>query len=520
MDFDVVLSGGEVLDGLGNPAIRADVGIIGERVKAIGDLSAATSGRRIDCSHKTICPGFIDIHTHSDLTVLLQRDLLSSLAQGVTSEVVGNCGFSLGLSTPDDVFALERRSMERSGGTIDWHTLSEFMQRVEDGGIAINIATLAGHGTLRKRVMGLAERLPDAAELSAMQRELAIALEAGAIGLSSGLEYVPGSYADVAELTALAKVAQEFGGFYATHLRDEGDFLEESVAEAIAVAEGAGIPLQLSHHKAEKPQNWGKIEKTLKTVQAARERGMDILMDQYPYTAYQTGLPTITLPVWAQGGTPKMVAERLQDPEFRARTRAAMTELDWNAVVIASCPPYPEYPGHSIAELARNAGMDPRDWVLDLLSSSEFWISAAHFAMSEEDVLTIMNDPNVCIGSDGVAQAPLPGADLTHPRTYGTFARILSHYVREKGVLTLAEAVRRMTSLPAKRLGWTERGRLTEGVIADIVVLDPKTVAESATFAQPHALALGIEHVFVAGSLAYQLGQSTSSRAGKILKNL
>jgi N-acyl-D-amino-acid deacylase len=516
--FDVILCGGDVLDGQGNPATRADVGVIGERVAAIGELSGASAGRRFDCIGKIVCPGFIDIHTHSDLTVLVQRDLLSSLAQGVTSEVVGNCGFALGLATKDDVFAIERRGLERAGVEIDWASLPEFLQRVEDGGIAINIATLAGHGTLRKRVMGLVERLPDSQEILAMQRELAAALEAGAIGLSSGLEYVPGSYADVDEMTALARVVRDAGGFYATHLRDEGDLLEESVAEAIAVAESAGVALQLSHHKAEKRANWGKVRKTLATVAAAKARGVDILLDQYPYTAYQTGLATIALPGWAVAGTPKALAERLREPQTRERVRSQMPDLDWSAVTIAACPPHPAYPGRSVAELAREADTEPQDWVLDLLSEGEAWISAAHFAMSEDDVRFVLQNPDVSIGSDAVAQAPLPGADLTHPRTYGTFARILSHYVRDEAVLSLPEAVRKMTSLPARRLGWSERGVLRAGAIADIAIIDLAEIGERASFTRPHALATGVERVFVAGSVAFESGQATGLRRGKILK--
>ena len=518
--FDTILSGGDVLDGQGSPSVKTDVGIVGEKIAAVGDLSQASAGRRIDCTGKTVCPGFIDIHTHSDITVLFQRDLLSSLSQGVTSEVVGNCGFSLGLATPDPIFALERRALERVGLGIDWETLPEFWQRVDGGGgIAINIATLAGHGTLRKRVMGLAERLPDSGELLAMQRELSRALEQGAIGLSSGLEYVPGMYADVAELTALAKITADAGGFYATHLRDEGDFLEESVAEAIAVAEGAGISLQLSHHKAERRANWGKIEKTLQTVREARSRGVEIVLDQYPYTAYQTALATIALPGWSVGGTPAAMAERLRDPKLRARVFQEMgAGLDWRDVVIAACPPHPDFPGKSVQFLADGRGVDPRDFVLDLLSEGEAWISAAHFAMSEADVRTVLSDPMVCIGSDGVAQAPSADSDLTHPRTYGTFTRILAKYVRGEALLSLPEAVRRMTGLPASRLGWSERGRLAPGCWADIAVLDLASVEEKATFTAPHALSSGVEQVFVGGTLTFEGGAPTGARRGRILK--
>jgi N-acyl-D-amino-acid deacylase len=520
--FDVILRGGTVFDGTGAEPIRADVGIVGERIASVGDLSTAAAGRVVEATGRYVCPGFIDIHTHSDLTILYTPSMLSSLAQGVTSEVFGNCGFSLGLAQGGADFAQEQRALERGGITLDWSDLRGFLERIEQSGIAIHVATLAGHGTLRKRVMGLAERRPDAAEQTALQNELAAALEAGAIGLSSGLEYVPGMYADVAELTALAKIAKDAGTFYATHLRDEGDRLEEAVAEAIAVAEGAGIPLQLSHHKAEKPQNWGKVARTLAMVDAAQQRGLDVLLDQYPYTAYQTGLATIALPAWSHGGTPQAMAARLMDLEVRNRARAEMTVLDWNAVQIASCPPHPDYIGRTLADIAATEQKDPRDIVLDLLSQSESWISAVHFALSEEDVRYVLSDPRVMIGSDSVASLPTGpmAADRTHPRTYGTFARVLSHYVRETGLLTWQEAIRRMTSLPAKRLGWTDRGRLASGYYADIVLLNPDQITDTATFAVPHALAIGVDTVLVAGTVAFTNGQPTDARAGKVLRHL
>jgi N-acyl-D-amino-acid deacylase len=444
----------------------------------------------------------------------------SSLAQGVTTEVVGNCGFSVGLSRPTNEFAQEQRGLARGGVTLDWSDLASFFARIEQQGVAINVASLAGHGTLRKRAMGLAERAPDAEEMASMQRDLAAALEAGAVGLSSGLEYVPGMYADMAEMTELAMVARDAGGFYATHLRDEGDGLVEAVEEAIAVAEGAGIPLQLSHHKAERPHNWGKVVQTLALVDAARERGMDVLLDQYPYTAYQTSLATISLPRWAHAGSPQALAERLRDPKTRARIRAEMSVVDWSAVEIASCSWHRDYQGKTVTTLAEDAGQEPKDWVLGLLAEAEGWISAAHFALSEQDVERVMADPRVMIGSDAVAASPTGPAsdDRPHPRSYGTFARVLSRYVRERGLLTWEEAVRRMTSLPAARLGWTDRGRIAPGCAADLVVLNPNAVADTATFSAPHSLATGIEYVLVAGNVAFAGGAPTGIRSGKILR--
>ncbi|MFM7323209.1 MAG: N-acyl-D-amino-acid deacylase family protein [Armatimonadota bacterium] len=517
--YDLIIARARVHDGTAAPEYIADIGVRGDRIAAIGDLSEA-AGPRVEASGKVLAPGFIDIHTHSDFSILFTRGMESSLAQGVTAEVVGNCGISIGLADRGDLFSLERRGLERVGVALDWNDLGGFLDRVESEGTAIHVATLAGHGTLRKRAMGVADRPPTADELATMCRDLGRALDQGAIGLSSGLEYVPGMYADVAEMTALAKVAREARGFYATHLRDEGDGLVESVGEAIAVAEGAGLPLQLSHHKAERRANWGKVARTLEMVRQARERGLDISLDQYPYTAYQTALSTISLPHWAVGGTPALMAERLRDPEGRAAIRAAMPDTDWSAVVMASCPPMPAATGTSVEALARDAGIDPRDWVLDLLARGEGWISAVHHAMSEADVETVLSDPYVMIGSDSVtASLRGPAAqDRPHPRTFGTFARVLGRYVRQRGVLPLGEAIRRMTSLPADRLGWGDRGRIRVGNVADLVLLDPETVEDAASFLDPTLPARGIAAVWVAGTLAWDGDHATGSRTGRVLR--
>lgn len=518
--LDLILRGGLVFDGTGAEPFAADVGVRDGRVAAVGELSEAASGRVVDVAGLYVAPGFIDIHTHSDLSVLYTPGMDSSLSQGVTTEVVGNCGFSLGLAQAGPDFALEQRGLARGGVELDWSTMDQFLRRIEDSGVAINLVTLAGHGTLRKRVMGLAARKPDAAELDGMRRDLAAALEAGAVGLSSGLEYVPGMYADVAELTELAKVAKAAGGFYATHLRDEGDHLEEAVQEALAVAEGAGIALQLSHHKSEKKPNWGKVERTLAMVDAARARGMDVLLDQYPYTAYQTGLATIALPPWAAMGTAQAMAEQLADPERRARVRDAMTPVDWAAVEVASYPQRREWQGSSLSELAAREGKDPRDLVLEILATAETFVSAAHFALSESDVERVMTDRRVMIGSDAVAISPTGPAsdDRPHPRSYGTFARVLGRYVRDQGLLAWSEAIRKMTSLPASRLGWPDRGRVAVGAVADLVAFDPLRITDAATFAAPHALALGVEYVAVGGALAIDRGAPTGSRTGKVLR--
>ncbi len=524
--FDLLLRGAMTLDGTGStPLVRADVGISGDKIAAVGDLAHARAGRIIDLAPgRVVCPGFVDIHTHSDTSLLYTPGMESSLAQGVTCEIVGNCGFSLGLArpAPDALFSEERRRLERGGVVLDWNDMAGFFRRVENDGIALHVASLVGHGTLRKRVMGVAERAPEAAELTQMQRELARALEAGAVGLSSGLEYVPGMYAGVDELAALARVAKEHGTLYATHLRDEGDFLEQAVEEALAVAEASGVRLQLSHHKAEKPRNWGKIARTLQNIDDARARGVDVGLDQYPYTAYQTNLATIALPPWANAATPAALAEKLRDPDLRTRVRLAMNDdgIDYAAVEIASYAPEPFLVGRTVAELALETGQNARDWLLDFFGRGDAFSSAVHHALSETDVERVLSDPRVAIGSDAVAASPTgpTSGDKTHPRSYGTFARVLARYVRERGLLSLPEAVRRMTSLPAERIGLTDRGRLAPGFVADITVFDPATITETATFADPHRLAVGIEYVVVAGTLAWANGVATGARAGRVLR--
>ena len=521
--FDILLTGGNVLDGTGAEPFRADVGVQNGRIVFVGTsdaLQKQTARRVWDVSGKFVAPGFIDIHTHSDLSVLFTPQMDSSLAQGVTTEVVGNCGFSVGLAQNTDEFTTERARLERSGVRVDWDDLGGFLRRVQSEGVAINIATLAGHGTLRKRTMGTAARTASPQEITAMQADLARAMEAGAIGLSSGLEYVPGMYGDVAELAALARVARENGGFYATHLRDEGDTLLESVEEAIAVAEAAQIALQLSHHKSEKPHNWGKVVESLALVDAAQARGVDILLDQYPYTAYQTGLGTIALPPWAIAGSSPEMAARLSDREMREKIKQSMNTVNWGAVEIASCANHREFQGQTVENLALQAGLDPRDWVLNLLGEADGWVSAAHFALSEKDVETVMQDKRVMIGSDAVAISPTGpmAGERPHPRSYGAFARVLGKYVREKQILTWAEAVRRMTSLPARRLGFADRGTIAPGFIADITVFDPLRINDTATFADPHRLAEGVDLVLVGGNLAWDNEGATNRRDGRVLR--
>lgn len=519
---DIIVRGGVVYDGSGAQAQRADIAITDSTIVAIGDLAHDSAAQRIDAAGLVVAPGFIDIHTHSDFTLLINRPMRSSVAQGVTTEVVGNCGVSIGLVTTDSAFAHEKRWAERGGTVLDWNRLSGFLRRVEEGGVACNVATLAGHGTIRKAVMGFESGPPSELQLAQMQSLLAAALDDGAVGLSTGLEYLPGGYADVDEQTAMARIAHQAGGFYATHIRNEGDTLIESIQEALTVAERSGVSLQLSHHKSEGRKNWGKVRTTLGMMAAARARGTDVLTDQYPYTAFMTGLGVILLPKWASDGSTEETVARLRDPATRAKISAeiAAGDWDWETLQVGVARNRRETQGLTLAQLAAVEGKRPIDAALDLMIDEDGWVSAVHFAMSEDDVEAVLRDSHTMIGSDGVANDPNSplAEDKTHPRTYGTYPRVLSRYVRDREVISLAEAIRRMTSLPAQRLKLADRGLIAVGNKADITIFDPDIVQDNATFDMPHQFPSGIAHVLVNGRFAIKDGTQTDALSGIVLR--
>jgi N-acyl-D-amino-acid deacylase len=529
--FDFVFRGGSLLDGSGAAPVAADVGIIDDRIAQIGDLSRSASGAYFDAGGLRIVPGFIDIHTHSDISVTYDPGQGSYIAMGVTTQVVGNCGLAMGHTSSAGVFEFERRWLAPHGARIRWNSYAEFLNQIDGNGTATNLVPLSGHGTLRKRVMGIEDRRPTSDELLGMQRELQSAMEAGCFGFSSGLEYPPSAYADEDELTELCRVLGQYGGFYATHLRNEGDTLVEAVQEALNVSQRAGVALQLSHHKAEGPANWGKTATTLQMMEAARVRGHDVQTDQYPYPAFMTALSIQVLPKWALAGAVEETAEKLRDPSLRARVAADMraNHPDWDDVSpgsfwkdlqIGVCHGRPETQGRSILELAREAGMLPIDYVLDLLTEVEGYVSAVNFAIGEEDIARVMQYPWTSIGSDGVGTHPegTGGADKIHPRAYGTFPRVLGRYVRELGVLTEAQAIRKMTALPADRLGLKDRGRLAPGCFADITVYDPAVIEDCATFSNPHQYPRGVCLVMVNGRVALESGRPNGERHGRVLR--
>ncbi len=532
MVFDTIVRGGTVFDGSSSAQAGAviDIGIKDGRIAATGNLLGSTASEVYEARGLVVSPGFIDIHTHSDISLGYNPGQASSISMGVTTQVVGNCGLSMGLATDSDTFSFEKRWLAPHRARITWDNFDEYLRNVEAKGSGNNIVPLAGHGTLRKRITGDADRAVTSDELAEMAACLRETMESGAWGISSGLEYPPSSYANVEELTSLCRVVAEFGGLYATHLRNEGDTLIESVQEALQVAEASGAPLQLSHHKAEGRNNWGKINKTLAMVEAARERGLDVQTDQYPYTAFMTSLSIQVLPRRALTGSPDDVSARLKDNEYRAQVRAEIIadrpefgdtgeQSPWRQMQLGVCRPRPAAQGSVIADIAAREGVHPLDWVLDLLSESGY-ISAVNFAICEEDIAAVLRYPWTSIGSDGSGSDPSgsTGKDQIHPRTYGTFPRVLGHYVRELGVLTLSEAIHKMTALPARRMGLTHRGMIAPGYIADLTLFNPDTVCDLATFDTPHRLASGIEAVLVNGSFALKYGELTKRLAGKVVR--
>ncbi|MEV0644175.1 D-aminoacylase [Phytomonospora sp. NPDC050363] len=524
MAFDLVIEGATVLDGTGAPGRLADVGVTGEVITAVthpGGLAGAETRERVDASGHALSPGFIDLHSHTDFTVQGTPGADASLAQGVTTLVTGNCGFSP-FPVANVSAAKKTAAFFDDGLAWDWHDLAGYSASVAASRPAVNLALQVGHGALRTAVIGPAERRATAEDIDAMRALLATAAEQGAFGLSTGLIYAPGSYSDSAEVTSLAAEAAAHGLLYSTHMRSESEHLIEAVGEAIAAARASGVRLEISHLKAMGRRHHGKTTEALRMIEAARADGVDVTADVYPYTASSTTL-TSRLPGWALDGGVGALLERLADPAARERIADALRErmaadIDSAGVVIADLPigRFTEDIGRSLDEIAADLGIDPADAVCEILAAHSGAVSIINNAMSDADVDEVLSHPLVSVASDGqVLRATGPGRP--HPRSFGTFVRVLGHYVRERKLLGLPEAVRKMTGLPAERLGLADRGRIAEGMVADLAVFDPETVAERATFTDPWQLATGVRDVFVAGRAVRRDGAATGARPGRVL---
>jgi N-acyl-D-amino-acid deacylase len=522
--YDLIVRNGKVYDGTGAPWVRADVGVIGDRIAAIGNLRRAHALRSIDAEGLCVSPGFIDIHSHSDITVLVNPKAESKIRQGVTTEVVGQCG-----SSPAPINDRSRplaEAMAREYGIeFPWSTMAEYAAAVSAAGPSVNIVPVVGHSAIRAAVMGMDRRPPTAEELGEMMHLVRLAMEDGARGFSSGLIYPPSSYADSDELASICGVVAMYDGIYMTHMRNESEGLLESVDETLAVGRQSGVRIQISHHKAVGRPNWGLQRESLRRMEAARARGVDVTADQYPYLASSTGLSSV-IPAWAHEGGPAKMLQRIADPEISVRLRReieaahAARGAEWSDLFISSVsvPELKQWEGMNIAEIAAARAVDPVTAVFDLLLGGKY-VGQVRFGMCEEDVREIMAHPLVMIGSDGSCLAtygPL-SAGKPHPRNYGTFVRVLGKYVREDGVLRLAEALRKMTSLPASRMRLEDRGILRPGFAADVTVFDADQVGERATYVDPHQYAAGIKAVVVNGRVTVEDGEHTGAGAGRVL---
>ena len=517
---DLLLRGGTVIDGTGAPAVRADVAVTNGRITDVGAFTGRRARRMIDARGRVVAPGFIDIHSHSDESMFVNSALESALHQGVTLVVCGNCG---GSAAPLHGLAAEEADREyaRLGIKRSWSSFYEYVAAVERNGTAINVCSYVGHGTLRMSVMGAEARPPTANELAEMRRLLARALDEGAVGLASGLIYPPSAYGTTDELSSLCEVVQAKGGLYASHIRNEGGRLLEAVEENLEIGRRSRVRVQLSHHKASGQKNWGKVRGSVEKIEAARASGIDVQADQYPYTASSTGL-AVTIPNWVHEGGSVRLTERLRDPAVRGRIRDEATETGraWDRIVIARARHHPEYSGRSVADLAKAAGKDPLEWTCDTLVEHEGAVDIVHHSMSEDDVRFVMAQPWIAIGSDSRANAPYGPLSFgkPHPRSYGTFPRVLGHYARDGGVLAVEDAVRKMTTLTARHLRLRDRGEVRIGAWADLVVFDPDRVKDVATYDDPHRYPEGIEYVLVNGAVAVEGGETMPDRAGRFLR--
>ncbi len=527
----LVLRSARVVDGTGNPWFWGDVGIEGDRIAQVGDLSGVVARHVIDADGAALAPGFIDLHTHGDFTLPAYPRAQAMVRQGVTTQLVGNCGFSPFPVQRDRLDALRAyAAFVDAGLSWDWEDAAGYAAHLERLPLACNVALQVGGGTVRVAVMGFEDRAPSPQELDAMRSHVARAFEQGVFGLSSGLIYVPGSYAETDELVALAEVAGRYGAFYSTHIRGEGDSLLDAVEEALEIGRRGKVPVQLSHHKAAGQRNWGRVGASLEMIDRARAAGQDVLADQYPYAASSTTLTAI-LPKWAMEGGMDALLSRLAHPEQRARIRAEIVspapeaprkgerEFDAEAVMISRVPegPMKEYEGRMLTEIAAARGEDPVDAALNILEDGRGGVQMIAFSMSEDDVRRVMRHPAVAVASDGWTLSPAAGGK-PHPRSYGTFVRVLGRYVREDGVLRLEEAVRKMTSLPSQRLRRYDLGLIRPGCAADLVVFDPDRVCDLATYHDPHRFCAGVEHVIVNGQIVVEHGEDTGARAGRVLR--
>ena len=529
--FDTVIRGGTLYDGTGAPGRRADVGIRGDLVAAVGDLSAARARTVVDARDLAVAPGFINMLSWSTESLIVDGRSQGEIRQGVTTEIFGE-GDSMGPLTDE----MKRRMKENQGDLkydIKWTTLAEYLAYLQGKGVAPNVGSYIGAATMREYVVGLDDRPPTPAEMERMRALVRQEMEAGALGIGSSLIYAPGTYARTDELVELCKAAAPYRGKYISHLRSEGDRFLEAIDELLRISREAGVPAEIYHLKAAGESNWGKEDQAIARIEKARRGGLKVTADMYTYTAGATGFDAC-LPPWARSGGYEELFRRIQDPDTRSKIIADMRRPaeGWENLCRAAGSPerllmvefktdaLKPLTGKTLAEAAKMRGTDPENTILDLVLQDRTRIGVVFFLMSEDNVRKQVRLPWVSFGSDAASMAPEEPftRSSTHPRAYGNFARLLGKYVREEKLVSLEEAVRRLSALPAENLGLERRGRIAPGLFADVVVFDPATIGDRATFEKPHQYAVGMRHVFVNGVPVLKDGEHTGATPGRALK--
>jgi N-acyl-D-amino-acid deacylase len=499
-DYDLIIRGARVIDGAGNPWFRADVAVKDGRIAGVGKFTDATADTTIDARERVVTPGFIDVHTHIEREIEKVPRADNFLLDGVTTVVTGNCG----------------------GSRLD---LAEWFSALEKLGTGINIASLIGHNTVRSEVMGTANRTATPEEIARMQELVEKAMREGAVGFSTGLIYIPGAYSNTAEVVSLARAASKYSGTYASHMRDEGEHVLDAITEAVTVGRETGMPVELSHFKIDNQRLWGSSDKSLALVEKFRREGVDVVVDQYPYERSSTNLG-ITFPSWALADGQSKIRERLEDPATRERIATEMAahlkdlgHEDYSYAMVARFKPEPAYEGKSVAEINEMKGRPKTvraqiDTIFDITLAGG--AQMVYHSMGAVDVERIMRYPNTAVASDGGVQEF--GTGVPHPRSYGNNARVLAEYVRDQHVLTLEDAIRRMTSLPARTFHFRDRGVVRQGAAADLLVFDLARVQDKATFQRPHQFSEGFDYVIVNGKVAVENGKLTEARGGQIIR--
>jgi N-acyl-D-amino-acid deacylase len=526
--FDVIVRGGTVYDGTGAPGVRADVGLRGDRIAAVGDLSAASASRVVDATGLAVAPGFINMLSWATESLLIDGRSQGDIRQGVTLEIFGE-GSSMGPLNA----AMKKRAVEQMGDLryeITWTTLAEYLTQLERRGISTNVASFVGATTVREHVIGLEDKRPTPAQLDEMRAIVRREMEAGALGIGSSLIYAPAFYATTEELIELCKVASQYRGKYISHMRSEGNRLLEAVDELIRISREAGIPAEIYHLKAAGQANWSKMDQVIARIERARAEGLKITADMYTYTAGATGLDA-AMPPWVLDGGYEAAYKRLRDPATRAKIAQAIRTggSDWENLYLAAGSPdrvilvefkneaLKPLTGKTLSEAAKLRGEEPVDTIMNLVLEDRTRVGTVYFMMNEENLRKQIQLPWVSFGSDAASMSPEPPftKSSAHPRSYGNFSRLLGKYVRDEHVIPLEEAVHRLSGLPATNLELAGRGFIREGMFGDLAIFDPATIADRATFEQPHQFAVGMKHVFVNGVQVLKDGEHTGAKPGR-----